>query len=70
MGLASGSIVVWKAEFAETEEERTRPLVVLEPANDGRCYIRPADWDVESQGPIVPTQMVRMEWLEPIPARP
>ena len=64
MAFRHGAIVVWKAEFAQSEEECTRPLVVLEPADDGRCYVRPLDWDRDAQGVAIPTQMARMSQLE------
>lgn len=68
MAFQNGDIVVWKAEFAQTAEERVCPLVVLEPADDGRCYVRPLNWDRDRQGVAAPTQMVRMDWLEGVAA--
>lgn len=68
MAFKHGDIVVWKAEFAQSEDECTRPLVVLEPADDGRCYIRPLDWDRDTMGVAVPTQMVRMSQLKTLVA--
>ena len=64
MAFKHGDIVVWKAQFAQSDEERTTPLVVLEPGDDGRCYVRPLIWEEEGRGPIAPTQMVRMRHLE------
>lgn len=54
-----GDIVKWKPEFAG-KDELDDAFVVLEPADDGRCLIRPVVWNY---GPIVPTMLTKMSYL-------
>ena len=60
---AHGDIARWKEAFVTDAAEREELFVVLEPASDGRCLIRPVAWE---HGPIVPTMMTSMSYLDKV----
>ena len=60
----TGDLAKWKPEFAQNEAELAQVFVVVEPSDDGKCYIKPAFWDYDKDGVCCPTQFVKIEWIE------
>lgn len=65
LALNDGDIVMWKPEYAQSDEESSQMFYVMEPRDDGKCYIKPVDWD-EAYGRHAPIQMVRQDWMEKV----
>lgn len=60
----NGDKVRWREEYAKNEEERKQVYYCLEPADDGKCFIKPVDWDAKKYGPIVPSFFTAQAYLE------
>lgn len=60
-----GDVVRWREEYAVDERDREGVFVVLEPADDGRCFIRPVIWDAPYRS-LIPTFFTSMDMLEPV----
>ena len=65
----AGDLVRWKPECAQSERELAQVFSVAEPADNGRCYIKPAFWDRGRDGVCCPAMLVKDEWLEPVQER-
>lgn len=60
--IKNGDIVKWAEP--QNEAERSQTFVVCEAGDDGKCYIKPANWDCKRDGIVVPAMMTKIDYLE------
>ena len=60
----NGDKVRWREEYAQNAQEREQVFYCVEPASDGKCYIKPVDWVYGRDGIICPSFGTFQAYLE------